>query len=102
MRVNIVQSARKPQGDCQACGKPIDMGQAYRWIKFRYGGKRKRHLTCKPFRASDMTNAKYGQVYAAIEAAEDALDGMTDFQTVEEVQEVLNSCAESAREVAEE
>jgi len=102
MRINTVAAARKEQGTCQSCGKPIEVGQSYRWIKFRYAGTRKRHSTCPSFRPSDMTNAKYGQVYAAMESAEDALDGLSEFDSLDEVQEILNDCAEQAREVGEE
>jgi len=88
MRINIVKSARKAQGHCQSCGKEIEVGQGYRWIKFRYAGTRKRHLDCPNFRPSDMTNAKYAAVYAAIENAEDGLSQLATlgFTTLDEVQ----------------
>jgi hypothetical protein len=62
MRVERVKAARKDQGTCNSCGKPITKGMAYKSISFRYGGTRKRHASCPEFRPSEMTQSKMSGV----------------------------------------
>lgn len=100
-RVNYVKKARKAQGTCSGCGNKIEKGDEYKWIKFRYGGKRKRCGTCR-FRPSDLTNSdKLSRVYAAQEAAEDAIADW-DGQDHTDLQSALEEAASQIREVAEE
>ena len=42
-RINTVKKARKDQGNCRACGKPILAGPGYKYKEPRYGGKIKVH-----------------------------------------------------------
>ena len=73
-RVTTVLKARKSPGECGKCGVEIKPGAAYRWWKFRYGGKRVRCMVCPGPRASELTNNdKLSQCYAAGEALDDAL-----------------------------
>lgn len=79
------------------------LGDSYRWIKFRHGGKRIRCMKseCR-FRASDMTSSdKLSQLYGAQETAEDnALDWAAK-DGVEALQDIRNELVEQVREVSE-
>lgn len=100
-RVNSVKKARKAQGRCGRCGKEIGVGDAYLWIKPRYGGKRIRCMeTACRFRASDLTGGKMSGVYAAMESAEDALAGGAE--SIDDLKEIAGTAAEDIRAVAEE
>ena len=73
-RVNKVKAARKAQGNCGSCGKPILPGDPYSWTKPRYGSKKVRCSSCK-FRQSDLTSSdKLSRLYSAAEALEDSAD----------------------------
>lgn len=39
-RVNVVKKAAKYQGKCEICGKEINAGDPYKWVKPRFGHKR--------------------------------------------------------------
>jgi hypothetical protein len=100
-RINTVKKARKAQGRCTKCGKAINKGDAYRWIKPRYGSKRCVCESCQ-FRASDLTSSdKLGRVYDAQEDAQSAV-GDWDGQDVAELRQALEDAAEAIREVAQE
>lgn len=71
MRVTTVTAARKAPGNCEACGKPIEVGQGYKYIKPRYGRRRVRHDGCPGWRPSEMTSSKL-----AIEEARNVIDGL--------------------------
>ena len=97
-RVHHVKKSRKAQGACGKCGDLLPAGSAYRWWKFRYGGKRKRCTKpgCAP-RGSDLTqSAHLSGMYAAQEEIEDAAGGSQD-----DIAAALNSAAEQAREVSD-
>jgi gas vesicle protein len=99
-RVNAVKKARKPQGKCGRCGTEINVGDAYLWIKLRYGGKRIRctDFACR-FRPSDLTGGKMSGVYAAQENAEDSIG---DMDSVEDIKNLAEETADSIQEVADE
>jgi len=99
-RVNTVNKARKAQGTCGRCGAEINVGDGYRWIKFRHGGKRIRCLAseCR-FRASDLTQSKMSGVYSAQENAEDSIG---DCESIADLKALAEETAESVREVAQE
>lgn len=89
MRINRVKKSRKDQGNCSRCGVELPKGSAYRWIKFRYGGKIKRCMssTCA-FRQSDLTSSdKLSTLYACQEAIEDEMthlrENLPDFNPEE-------------------
>jgi len=98
-RVNTVQKARKAQGRCGRCGSEIGVGDGYRWIKFRHGGRRIRCLAseCR-FRASDLTQSKMSEVYAAQENAEDSIGGCG---SIEDLKALAEETAGAIREVSE-
>jgi hypothetical protein len=101
MRVNHVKKARKDQGTCGKCGKAIKAGDAYKWAKGRFGPRMVRCDSCA-FRQSDLTSSdKLSQVYAAQEAAENAM-AEWDPDDANEAKQILETLAETIREVAEE
>lgn len=103
MKINQVKKARKDQGACGKCGVEIRKGDAYKWIKFRYGGRRLRCMNrgCM-FRPSDLTSSdKLSRVYGAQEALEDALKGW-DRKTLDHLSGAVEGCADDLREVASE
>jgi len=98
-RVFTVPESRK-QHKCGKCGKDIAVGQPYRWMKPRYGGKRIRctEFACR-FRPTDTSSAKTAQVYEAIEDAESEIGGASD---IDDIKSVLSNVADTARSVADE
>lgn len=100
-RINTVKKARKAQGSCSKCGKVIAVGDAYKWIKPRYGAKRVACSGCS-FSDSDLTSSeKLGQVYDARDEADELVSDW-DGQDVEELRGYLQDAAEQIREVATE
>lgn len=101
MRVNHVAKARKDQGHCCKCSKEIKVGDAYSWIKPRYGSRRVVCGSCH-FRNSDLTSSdKLSRVYEAQESAEDQVSGW-DGEDAEELKGYVEELIEAVREVAEE
>lgn len=72
MRITTVKAAVKQTRErCLECHQVIEPGQGYRWIKFRYGGRRVLHTTCRTFKSSEMTNnPKLSTIYEAVDQAE--------------------------------
>jgi hypothetical protein len=101
-RITTVKKARKAQGNCGRCGKAIEVGDSYRWWKFRYGGRSIRCLDvgCAP-RASELTQSKMSTVYAAQESLADFL-AKWDGTDLDEVQQEVECCADEVEEVADE
>lgn len=101
-RVQFVKSARKPAGSCGRCRVEIQPGMGYYWIAFFRGPK---HVRCeKPecrFRKSETVQSKLSAVYAAQEAAEEALKAW-DRKDHEALQEIVTSCGDTVREVYDE
>lgn len=113
MRINYVQHALKKGLVCGKCNKPIGhshndkktkkriLGDAYLWIKPRYGGKRIRCVAC-PFRDSDLTTSeKLGRVYDARDTARDAIS-QWDGEDLQDLRAALEDCINEVREVADE
>ena len=108
-RVIEVKSARKAQGPCGRCGVEIKAGDGYKWLKFRYGGRRVRCGACS-FRPSERTQSKLSQVYAAQEAMSDTLaswngdldDLKSDIESnIDEIDEVRSEYEEAAEAMGE-
>ena len=73
-RVNVVQRAKKPQGQCGRCQADINVGDPYRWTKRRYGPRLVRCMesTCG-YKPSEMTGSAHLQaIYGAQEDWSDA------------------------------
>jgi hypothetical protein len=100
-RINTVKKARKAQGSCGKCGKAIKPGDAYKWIKGRFGPRKVRCESCA-FRASDLTSSdKLARVYDAQEDAQEAI-GEWDGQDAQDLKSILETAAEEIREAAQE
>lgn len=82
---------------CGHCGNPIHPGHKYRSWSFRYGGTHFRCMeaACAP-RRSDLTQSLMGEVYLAIESAEDQL---ADLGSVEEIKGLIEEVAGTVEEV---
>lgn len=76
-RIKHVKKSRKPLV-CGRCKIELPVGSEYRWWKLYRGRKRVRCTKpkCAP-RSSELTQGKYGQVYAAQEELDDVL---TEFE----------------------
>ena len=91
---------------CEKCGKDIEVGTPYKWVKpvaYRgaRGHKRTRHEACPSWRPSELTSsAALGILYAAQEAAEDALAAWTPEDGLDAAEAILNDLAEGVREAA--
>lgn len=96
-RVNTqTKSNRGRTLHCGRCGATILPTETYFSWSFRYGGTRTnchRH----PPRSSELTQSKMAEVYAAIESAEDQLDGCT---TIEDIKDQVTDVASTVQEVA--
>jgi chemotaxis protein histidine kinase CheA len=80
-RINRVAKARKSPGTCGGCGKEIPVGAPYKWIKFRFGGKRFRCGDCD-FKGSDLTQSAFlGQT-------SDLNDRISELANLEEPSEI--------------
>ena len=99
MRVNTVQSARKPQ-TCRRCCAEIPKGQGYRWAKPRYGPKMVRCMSsaCN-FRPTELSSSKMARIEEAIQEAQESIDMAEDY---EGIKSALDDCAQVARDVASE
>lgn len=103
-RTNIVNKARKDQGNCAVCHKPINIGDSYKWVKPRYKGKIVACLACTIplyMTSSSKMVAIYDEI-ATIDRedtdnAGDSLRGLAE--TVREIGEEYQTAADSQREV---
>ncbi len=98
---------------CEKCGEPIKVGQAYKYMTQKTGPrtsrKRNRHETCAEWRPSEATGSPVLQVlYGAQEAAADELgelmppDTSDDAESVlDELKAILSTYAEGVREAGE-
>jgi len=103
------QTARKSKYErtCSMCRGAIYPGQSYHSWSFRYGGTYYQHAACGYPRRSQLTQSAMGEVYAAIEAAEETIanwngDGLGDLTSaVEEVAAATESVIDQYREADE-
>jgi len=103
-RVIIVKKAQKAQGECGRCNAKIEKGDAYKWWKFRYGGRRIRCLKpgCSP-KPSDLTQSEfYGTLYGIQESVETALDDFRNGGEPGDLASALNDTAQELRDLGEE
>ena len=96
MRVHHVERSRSKL-TCDKCSATIRKGQPYRWAQAYRSRKKVRcdKLACA-FRPSDLTGSdKLSRVYAAQEAAEDAISGAEDCDAF------VSLCGDMATELRE-
>ena len=95
-RTNIVKSARKEQGLCRVCrdeNKPIGIGDPYKWVKPRFGGKIVAHVDCA-IPLSMVSSSKMVAIWEDVDAL--------DRETVEDVADNLHALAGRVRGIGEE
>jgi hypothetical protein len=95
-----------PMPKCEKCGKVIEVGTPYKWVKPKsgpYGGRqRNRCAGCPSWKPSELTgSAALSTLYGAQEAAEDALAAWDPEDGVDALAEILTTLAEGVREAAE-
>lgn len=98
-RVKTIHNNRK-ELICGNCRQPIPKGAGYRWTKPRYGSRKVRCL--KPactFKPSDLSSSKSALVHDAIS---DARDALLTAESHDDIQSILQSVADTAREVGQE
>ena len=97
-RTNFVKAARKEQGSCVVCGKPINIGDSYKWVHPRY---RQRVVACPncmiPY--SLISSSKMAAVWDAQNACSKSV---SEADSLEDIASELECLAETAREVSEE
>jgi uncharacterized protein YoaH (UPF0181 family) len=100
-RITYVKSARKDQGTCQKCGKPISAGDPYKWVAIRptprSSRKYKRCASCPNWKPSELSSSKLAAIYAVQEDFEEY-----NFETFEDIQSFMESAGDAIRDVAEE
>jgi hypothetical protein len=107
-RVTYVKKARgTKRGEnrrCTGCGKAIKPGDPYKWFANRIGrmSSRKDYCASCVIRPSMMTTSPHlATIYAAQEAAEDALAKLDRGEGLDSITQVLRDCAEGYREAKE-
>lgn len=92
-----------PPHNCDACGKPIEVGTPYKWIKPKsgpYGGRqRNRHESCPPWQVWDYSDSLSAQASRIAFEAQNAFD--QGVESKDDVESILNDAAEQIRELAE-
>ncbi len=91
---------------CDHCGKPINIGDPYKWIAPRAhraasGVKRNRHTTCPAWRPSQTTSSPHlATIYGAQESAEEQIAAVTvgGADETADVEENLKGIAEEFAE----
>jgi hypothetical protein len=98
--------ASKKSRPCGKCHEQILPEQEYYSWAFRYGGRHFRHVACGYPPRSALTQSKIGEVYAAIESAEDELRAVLESGVAvgaeDEVHAILELVGEEAARIAEE
>jgi hypothetical protein len=97
-RVNRVEKARKSPGTCGRCNNVIPVGEPYKWIKFRYGGKKLRCKDCD-FKGSDLTQSAFiGQTCDL----NDRISELSNLESPDEIRDEIESIAQEFNDLADE
>lgn len=100
------RTAKKEGLVCGRDKQPIAKGETYTYAMpgFRSSWKSRKIRCAKhPFRRSELTNSLRADAYAALEAAEDDLNGLDPRQveSTSELEDILQTAADSIQEVAD-
>lgn len=106
LRVTEVDRSKPlPNRKCEKCGKEIEVGTPYKWIKPKsgpYGGHMKvRCGGCPTWHVWDYSSSLSARIAQISYEAGEAFDNST-ITTADDVTEILSTAAESIRELAEE
>lgn len=91
------KSSRGAERRCSRCGQPIKPGETYYEWAFRYGGTRRNCFRHRP-RQSELTQSAMGDIYSAVENAQDQMPNAT---TYDEIKELVESVATAVQEVVD-
>lgn len=99
-KITRVAKARKSQY-CQACGKTVQPGEAYKHVQVnRFSSKKVRCEACPDWKPSELEGSEYrAAVLAAFEEAHDSLNAL-DGQAgdLDDIKTVLTDCAGQLRD----
>ncbi len=103
MRVHVVKAAQLvpiPRV-CGECNREIEVGELYRWIKPRIGGKRYRCFRHQ-FRPSHLAGGRYAEALATQEGLDDDFRQFRVDGDLDELETAVQHAVEEARRIAEE
>lgn len=92
-----------PMPKCDHCGKEIEPGQSYRWVKLRFG-KRFRHAEHPSWQPWDLSSSMANRILQVTSGVElpDSFDDASDIQGIlEGVADEIDGFAEERRESAQ-
>ncbi len=95
-----------PMPKCEKCGKTIEVGSPYKWVKPKSGPSggrtRTRCSACPSWRPSELTGSSaLSALYGAQEAAEDDLSAWEPDDGTDALEAILSTLAEGIREAAQ-
>jgi hypothetical protein len=103
MRVSLrTKRIKATEFKCNRCSEPIKVGEQYFEWKHNHAPVSRRHAQHGRPRTSELCTGKMSGVYAATEALEDAIAAGRASDDISGLEDALNECASSVREVAEE
>lgn len=103
-RITYVKKARKAQGLCGHCQRPIEVGDPYRHFAPGYHARKQvrcMRSECAP-RQSELTASTMSQVYAAQEAFEDAVGSVDNIDDLRDLFEDYRQEIEAYRDERQE
>lgn len=91
-RVHTTKANGQAQRKCGRCGHEVQKGETYYWAKPGFRTRRPVVRCAKhPFRQSELTTGVRSEALAAVEAFEDAIDGVDSFDNLDSVRTDLES-----------
>ncbi len=87
---------------CNRCSEPIKVGEKYYEWKHNHAPVSRRHVQHGAPKQSELCTGKMSGVYAATEALEEAITSARNSNDASGLEDALNECASSVREVGDE
>jgi hypothetical protein len=92
-----------PRCDFPGCEhREIKPGTPYMFVDLKVGGTKYRHAEHPQWQPWDLSSAMWARVAQVVDTAEQALDGLGEFEEADAVGEVLQAAADEARDLATE
>lgn len=91
-----------PPRTCEHCREAILVGTPYKKVSPARSATRYRHEACPSWQPWDLSSALWARIAQAQAAAEDALRNVTDAESKEDYEQVLQDFADEIRSLAEE